>query len=77
MRPNQYPTLNFDLGETADLLRDSVMSFAADAIAPRAAEIDQSNEFPAELWLQMGACEGTYNNNYNIYVVSYYILIHI
>ena len=55
MRPNQYPTLNFDLGETADLLRDSVMSFAADAIAPRAAEIDQSNEFPAELWLQMGA----------------------
>ncbi len=55
MRPNQYPTLNFDLGETADLLRDSVMSFAADAIAPRAAEVDQSNEFPAELWLQMGA----------------------
>ena len=39
--------LDFDLGETADLLRDSVRGFAADKIAPRADEIDRSNTFPA------------------------------
>ena len=39
MIPNQYPSLNFDLGETADLLRDSVRSFASDAIAPIAEEM--------------------------------------
>jgi isovaleryl-CoA dehydrogenase len=55
MIPNQIPSLHFDLGETADLLRDSVMSFASDQIAPRAADIDQSNEFPADLWAKMGA----------------------
>ena len=55
MIPNQLPSLNFNLGDTADMLRDSVMSFAADEIAPRAAEIDTSNEFPADLWRKMGA----------------------
>jgi isovaleryl-CoA dehydrogenase len=54
MIPNQLPSLNFHLGDTADLLRDSVMSFASDEIAPRAAQIDESNEFPADLWTKMG-----------------------
>ena len=54
MIPNQYPTLNFDLGETADMLRDSVRSFSDDHIAPRADEIDRSNEFPRDLWPKMG-----------------------
>ncbi len=54
MIPNQYPTLNFDLGETADMLRDSVHSFSDDNIAPRAEEIDQTNEFPRDLWPMMG-----------------------
>ncbi|MBP2291367.1 isovaleryl-CoA dehydrogenase [Azospirillum rugosum] len=54
MLSNQYPTLNFDLGESADMLRDSVRSFAADEIAPRAAEIDRTNEFPNELWRKFG-----------------------
>jgi len=54
MIANEYPSLNFDLGETADMMRDSVRTFAADHIAPRAAEIDESNEFPADLWRKMG-----------------------
>ncbi|ALG74832.1 isovaleryl-CoA dehydrogenase [Azospirillum thiophilum] len=54
MLSNQYPSLNFDLGEAADMLRDSVRSFAANEIAPRAAEIDRSNEFPNDLWRKMG-----------------------
>ena len=54
MIPNQYPTLNFDLGETADMLRDSVHSFSDDHIAPRAEAIDHSNEFPRDLWPMMG-----------------------
>ncbi|KAA0587037.1 isovaleryl-CoA dehydrogenase (plasmid) [Azospirillum oryzae] len=54
MLSNQYPSLNFDLGESADMLRDSVRSFAANEIAPRAAEIDHTNEFPNELWRKMG-----------------------
>ncbi len=52
---NRPPALNFDLGETADMLRGSVEAFAADEIAPRAAEIDRSNDFPADLWRKMGA----------------------
>jgi isovaleryl-CoA dehydrogenase len=55
MIPNEFPGLNFDLGETADMLRDSVRSFAADEIAPRAADIDRENDFPADLWPKMGA----------------------
>ncbi len=54
MIPNEYPTLNFDLGDTADLLRDSVRSFASDKIAPRADAIDRDNEFPLDLWPAMG-----------------------
>jgi isovaleryl-CoA dehydrogenase len=50
-----FPVLDFDLGETADALRESVAAFAAAEIAPRAAEIDRSNEFPADLWRKFGA----------------------
>ena len=49
-----FPTLNFHLGETIDLLRASVQQFARDEIAPRAADIDHSNVFPADLWRKMG-----------------------
>jgi isovaleryl-CoA dehydrogenase len=54
MIPNQLPSLDFGLGDTADMLRDSVMRFAADEIAPRAEEIDASNDFPQDLWRKMG-----------------------
>ena len=54
MIPNEYPTLGFNLGDTADMLRDTVRSFSSDKIAPRAAEIDAKNEFPIDLWPQMG-----------------------
>ncbi len=46
--------LDFDLGEIADMLRDLVEAFAADEIAPRAAEIDRQNQFPADLWPKLG-----------------------
>jgi isovaleryl-CoA dehydrogenase len=49
-----YPSLNFDLGETADLLRDTVKAFARSEIAPRAADIDRDNHFPMDLWRKMG-----------------------
>jgi len=52
--PNRLPGLDFDLGETADMLRDQVEAFAAAEIAPRAAEIDRENEFPADLWKKFG-----------------------
>jgi isovaleryl-CoA dehydrogenase len=55
MIPNQLPSLDFGLGDTADMLRDAVMRFASDEIAPRAAEIDRDNEFPMDLWPKMGA----------------------
>jgi isovaleryl-CoA dehydrogenase len=45
---------NFGLGETADMLRESVRSFAAARIMPRAAEIDRSNTFPRDLWPELG-----------------------
>ncbi len=54
MIPNALPTFDFDLGETADMLRDSVADFARAKIAPIAAEIDSSNEFPMDLWPAMG-----------------------
>jgi isovaleryl-CoA dehydrogenase len=54
MSSNTMRTLNFDLGDAADMLRGSVQGFASDEIAPRAAEIDRSNEFPADLWVKMG-----------------------
>ena len=47
--------LGFDHGETVTMLRDSVRDFAAKEIAPRAAEIDRSNEFPPDLWRKLGA----------------------
>ena len=51
---NEYPTLDFGLGETADQLRQMVRAFAADEVAPIAAEIDKSDRFPRELWPKMG-----------------------
>jgi len=50
-----YPTLQFGLSEEAVMIRDSVHQFAQAEIAPRAAEIDESNIFPRELWPKMGA----------------------
>ena len=49
-----FPTLNFDLGDSIDMLRDAVQQFARDEIAPRAADIDSSNEFPMDLWRKFG-----------------------
>ncbi len=48
------PTLNFDLGDDIDMLRESVAQFAAAHIAPLAAEADASNHFPNQLWRQFG-----------------------
>jgi isovaleryl-CoA dehydrogenase len=50
----QLPGLNFGLGEDLEALRDSVHAFAQAEIAPRAAEIDRSDQFPADLWRKMG-----------------------
>jgi isovaleryl-CoA dehydrogenase len=54
MIPNTGPSLEFGLGETADAIRETTARFAADKIAPLAAEIDRTNAFPRELWPQMG-----------------------
>lgn len=54
MIPNALPSMGFDLGETADMLRDQVLSFASDEVAPRAAEIDRTDQFPMDLWRKMG-----------------------
>ena len=53
--PNAPASFDFDLGETADMLREQVANFAAAEIAPRAEEIDRTNEFPMDLWPKMGA----------------------
>jgi isovaleryl-CoA dehydrogenase len=55
MIPNAGPALDFDLGETAEAIRETTARFAADRIAPIAAEIDRTNEFPRHLWPEMGA----------------------
>ncbi len=55
MLPNSRGAFNFDLGETADMIRDTTRQFAQAEIAPRAAQIDRDNEFPRDLWPKMGA----------------------
>ncbi len=50
-----FPLLDFGLGETAKLLRETVQDFVADEIAPLAADIDRNDHFPPELWQKMGA----------------------
>jgi isovaleryl-CoA dehydrogenase len=52
---NRIRPFDFALGEAADMLRDTVERFAAAEIAPRAAEIDRSNDFPADLWRKLGS----------------------
>ncbi len=54
MSATDFPSLRFNLGETADMLRETVRDFADDEIAPRAADIDAANVFPADLWTKMG-----------------------
>lgn len=49
-----YRQLNFGLGETTEMLRDHVNSFASGEIAPRAVSVDRENAFPNELWPKMG-----------------------
>src|SRR3978361_420780 len=46
---------DFALGETADMIRETTYRFASDRIAPIAAQVDESNRFPRELWPEMGA----------------------
>ncbi|MGC8476996.1 MAG: isovaleryl-CoA dehydrogenase [Acetobacteraceae bacterium] len=53
--PNRLPGLDFGLGETAEMLRETVAGFAAAELAPLAAAIDRDNAFPAALWPRMGA----------------------
>lgn len=48
------PGLNFQLGDDINALRETVQSFAANEILPRAAEIDSSDQFPMDLWEKMG-----------------------
>src|SRR5215469_6948409 len=55
MIPNAYRPLDHGLGDTADMLRDTVRTFASDRIAPIADEIDRTNTFPRHLWPEMGA----------------------
>jgi isovaleryl-CoA dehydrogenase len=55
MLRNASAAFNFDLGETADAVRETVRDFAQDQIAPRAEEIDRTNQFPRDLWPAMGA----------------------
>src|SRR5215471_7809724 len=54
MIPNAMPPFDFGLGETADALRDQVQRFAANEVAPIAAELDKTDRFPRELWPRMG-----------------------
>jgi isovaleryl-CoA dehydrogenase len=54
MTIRNYRGLDFGLGETADAIRDTVRSFAANEIAPLADDIDRSDEFPRQLWPKLG-----------------------
>ncbi|MCG8520012.1 MAG: isovaleryl-CoA dehydrogenase [Pseudomonadales bacterium] len=51
---SQYTSLNFNLGETPDMLRDQVNAFATDHIAPIAEKTDKDNQFPNDLWPRLG-----------------------
>ena len=53
-RRQPWATLNHDLGETVDIVRETVRQFTFAEIAPRADEIDQTNEFPRDLWPRLG-----------------------
>jgi isovaleryl-CoA dehydrogenase len=55
MIPNAARPFDFDLGESADMIRESARRFAENEIAPRAAAIDRDNLFPRDLWPKMGA----------------------
>ena len=55
MIPNAQRMFNFDLGETADAIRETVRDFSQNEIAPRAEEIDKTNTFPRDLWPKLGA----------------------
>src|SRR5213083_1619813 len=55
MIPHAYRMFNFDLGETADAIRETVHDFSSHEIAPRADEIDKTNQFPRDLWPKIGA----------------------
>ncbi len=55
MMTNTIPDFNFGLGETVDALRETVAAFSRDRIAPIAAAIDRDDEFPRQLWPEMGA----------------------
>jgi isovaleryl-CoA dehydrogenase len=55
MIPNAWAGFDFGLGSEVDMIRQTASGFAQDRIAPRAAEIDRSNEFPRDLWPEMGA----------------------
>src|SRR6202163_1331888 len=55
MIPNAHRMFIFDLGETADAIRETVHDFSAHESAPRAADIDKSNQFPRDLWPKLGA----------------------